>query len=139
MKKSTSLSTQTLAIGLLSLGIVLMSGIEPAQAKPLTPKQKQEKEAVEKVQTFQPPPPDAMTRECEPYRAEVSALYRKPFIVRPFYAPKRAWMAHKHQKCRQSLMNQEYTYLKHADIEQAPSLPKMNAAPKPGAPNGNLP
>jgi hypothetical protein len=137
MKKSIPLSPHTWSIGLLSLGIILSCGIEAAQAKPISQKKKLEREAVEKVQTFQPPPPDAMTRDCEPYRAEVSALYHKPFFLRPFYIPKRGWLAHKYQNCRQGLMNQEYTYLKHADIEQAPSLPKLT--PKPGAPNGNLP
>lgn len=103
-------------------------------------KKKQEQEAVEKVQTYQPPPPEALTEQCEPIRAKVVAINQKFILVRPFYIPKRTWLIHEHQKCRHEFMSQEYTYLKHADIEKAPSLPKITPnTPSTGVPNGNLP
>lgn len=122
-------------------GLCLGFMITPADAKWFGPKKPTpEQEAVQKVQTFQPPPPEAVTRYCEPYRAEVVTLNHKPLLARPFYIPRRTWLIHEYQKCRHELMNQEATYLKHADIEQAPSLPKISPSlPQPGGSNGNLP
>jgi len=136
---SLKLSTLKLLVCSL-LGLALTSTLVPCQAKLLdNSKKKAEQEAVEKVRTYQPPPAEALTTNCEPYRAEAVTLYKKPFFIRPFYEPRRLWLVHKHQQCRHELMSQEYTYLKHADIEQPPSLPKLIPATKTGAPNGNLP
>ena len=129
----------SLGLGLfLSVLLLSMTG-SPTQAKLLQHKKTAAEEAVEKVQTFQPPAADAMTRYCEPFRAKAVSLSQKPFLIRPFYGPRRMWLISQHQKCRYKLMDQEHVYLKHVDIEQAPSLPKINpGAPKPGVPNGNL-
>ena len=126
---------------LIATGLCLGLMTTPAEAKWFgSKKPTPEQEAVQKVQTYQPPPPEAVTRYCEPYRAEVVAINHKSFLIRPFYIPRRTWLIHEHQKCRHELMSQEYTYLKHADIEQSPSLPKISPTlPQPGGPNGNLP
>lgn len=128
-----------LPLHLLCAGLALSTAFAPAQAKWFSHKKTPAEEAVEKVRTYQPPANEAMNRYCEPFRAEAVALNQKPKLVRVFYEPRRMWLINQHQKCRNELMAQEHLYLKHADIEQSPSLPKMNATPKPGAPNGNLP
>ena len=132
-----SLKLSTLSLSLLCVGLALSATVPAAQAKWGSQKKKAEQEAVEKVRTYQPPPPEAITRYCEPYRAEAAQIYEKGILARFFYGPRRMWLMHEYQKCRSELMNQEYVYLKHADIEQSPSLPKLT--PKTGASNGNLP
>jgi hypothetical protein len=135
-----SLKFRALSVQVLCAILLLSTAFGPAQAKWFSHKKTPAEEAVEKVQTFQPPAVEAMQRYCEPFRAEAVSLAQKPKWARPFYEPRRMWLMGQHQKCRQELMDQEHIYLKHADIEQSPSLPKMNAdAPKPGGPNGNLP
>jgi hypothetical protein len=127
-------------LALLCVSIAFGTAFAPAQAKWVSKKKKAEQQAIEKVQTFQPPPADAVTRYCEPFRAEAVDLSKKPKLVRVFYEPRRMWLMNQHQKCRMELMDQEHVYLKHADIEQPPNLPKIKTdPPKPGAPNGNLP
>jgi hypothetical protein len=133
------LKFHTLALFLLVAGMAFNAAFTPAQAKWINQKKKAEQEAVEKVRTFQPPPADAVTRNCEPFRAEAVALNQKPRLLRIFYKPKRMWLMHQHQKCRMGLMDQEHLYLKHADIEQSPSLPKIKPDAPTGGPNGNLP
>ncbi len=127
------------AAGLILLVLAWVTVVSPVHARLFHHQKTAAEEAVEKVQTFQAPAADAMTRYCEPYRAKAAALSQKPFFIRPFYGPQRMWLISKHQKCRYKVMDQEHVYLKHVDIEQAPSLPKLNpGAPKPGVPNGNL-
>ena len=139
MKKHANKSLLTTTT-ICSVVAMICLSLTPAQAKWLHRKTDPAKQVEEKVRTFQPPPPDSITRYCEPYRAEVVKLGQKPFLLRPFYAPRRWFLMSKYEKCRERFMSQEHIYLKHADIEQAPSLPKMNVdSSKPGAPNGNLP
>ena len=92
--------------------------------------------AVEQVRTFQPPPENAVTVYCEPYRKEAAELSKKNRLVRFFYGPRRMWLISQHRKCKDELMEQERTYLKHVDIERPPSLPKLKMD-APVTPPGN--
>lgn len=91
----------------------------------------------EQVQTFQPPPDNAIKLYCEPYRVKAVKLNQKPRLLKIFYAPRISWLVHKNRECKNKIMDQEYTYLKHVDIEQSPRLPKLKTDPVPssGAPD----
>jgi hypothetical protein len=118
----------------------------PAQARWLAKKVASENDPVQQVQTFQPPPENAMTLYCEPYRKQVVVLNQKNWVFKPFYTPRRLWLMNEYHKCTNKLMTQEHQYLKHADIELPPSLPKMKPLVKPmnqpevkqETPHGNL-
>lgn len=96
-----------------------------ASAWPFGKKAKEKEAAAEQVRTFQPPPEDAVKRYCEPIRLEAVEISKKPRLIRPLFAPRKAQVIRKHQKCVTNLMRQEYQYLKHVDIQQSPSLPKL--------------
>jgi hypothetical protein len=86
--------------------------------------------AVRSIQTYQPPPADSLQVYCEPIRLEVVRLSRQSFIPRLFSGPRRAWLVRKHRDCKHRIMDQEYTYLKHVDIQQAPQLPSLKTQPE---------
>lgn len=110
-------------LGLLCL-LAFQMGSSPVEA--ILPKRKsKEPDASDKVRTYQPPPADAMKDYCEPYRKRASDLTILPWWQKPFVIPQRNWAIHQHQKCTDNLMQQEWEYLRHADIQQAPSLPKL--------------
>lgn len=92
-------------------------------------KKKAEQEAVERVQTYQPPPVEAMEMYCEPYRKEAADLYQRAGMFRFAVQPKRSWLIRKHEKCKGRLMDQGYEYLRHVDIQKSPSLPKIENMP----------
>lgn len=82
-------------------------------------------DAAEQVRTFQPPPPNTMETDCEPFRKKAAILTQAPFWQKPFVWPERNLAIHRHRKCVTNLMMQEREYLKHADIQRSPSLPKL--------------
>jgi len=125
-------------IALLCCALLGWSALAPdANAKLFQRKKaKQDAAAVEKVQTFQPPPENAVTMYCEPYRREAAELSQKPRLVKIFYEPRRSWLMNKHRKCKSNLMAQEHLYLKHVDIEREPSLPRMKMEVTPITPIG---
>lgn len=102
-------------------------------------KAKEDAAAVEKVRTYQPPPENAVTLYCEPYRKEAAELSQKPRLVKLFYEPRRVWLINQHRKCKSGLMAQEHLYLKHVDIERTPSLPKLKMEVTPITPVGPTP
>jgi hypothetical protein len=111
------------AMALLLLGAMALPA---AQAKWFGGQKKEKaNQAVEQVRTYQPPPETAVGDYCEPYRYQAAELAQKPWFLKPFYAPKRGIAMHKHRECKKALMEQERVYLKHVDIEQPPSLPKL--------------
>jgi hypothetical protein len=135
-----------IAILFYALYMLLNTAVLPAQAKWFAKKVAPENDPVQQVQTFQPPPENAMTLYCEPYRKQVVALNQKNWALKPFYTPRRLWLMNEYNKCTNELMTQEHQYLKHADIELPPSLPKMKPVvqsinqpeAKREKPNGNL-
>jgi hypothetical protein len=116
----------------LLLFLTVFGAFMPANAKWMSKKAKQqEQEVVQKVQTFQPPPENAMQMYCEPYRKEAADLGAKNAVVRTLYKPRQLWLMNQYHKCTDDLMTQEHQYLKHVDIELAPSLPKMKPTVEP--------
>lgn len=105
--------------------IAFGASVPTASALPFLKKKPVEDPAVEQVKTYQPPPENAVTFYCDPYRKEAALLDKKPGYLKPFYIPRRLWLMSEHRKCKDGLMEQERIYLKHADIEQSPSLPKL--------------
>lgn len=105
--------------------------IAPSQAWWFHKKPSPKDEAAKKVQTYQPPPEEAMSLYCEPYRKESVRLSTKPWILKPFYGPRRIWLMNQFNKCRNNLMTQEHEYLKHVDIQLPPSLPKIKPVVEP--------
>lgn len=113
-------------IALLSGMLFVWSALLPsADAWWFSRKKKADDAAVEKVRTYQPPPENAVTVQCDPYRRQAALLGQKPLMTTMFYIPKRLRLQNKYRTCKSNLMEQERIYLKHVDIEQAPSLPKM--------------
>jgi hypothetical protein len=113
------------SVGLISLALLLlMSGLS-AEARWMSKKEKEKDAAVKGVQTYQPPVANAMQVYCEPFRRDAALISRKPRLIRPLYAPRKAWLIREHEKCKANLMTQETEYLRHADIAIPPSLPKM--------------
>ncbi|HEY9687194.1 MAG TPA: hypothetical protein V6C52_09485 [Coleofasciculaceae cyanobacterium] len=110
---------------LLTVSCVLFSAMPQAEAWPFGKKAKAAKEAVKQVQTYQPPPADAQMTQCEPIRRKIVKINKGSKIGRTLMAPRTAFLTAKHTKCKQRLMDQEFEYLKHVDIEQSPSLPKL--------------
>lgn len=123
-------------LGLLCLNLALNPALAWFWKKP-APEPDPEKQ----VQTFQPPPKTAMEEYCEPYRHEAALRSSVPFLVKPAHWPRRLWLMKAYRKCTHELMSQEYNYLKHADIELAPSLPKLKPKvepiTQPGEPKGD--
>lgn len=105
--------------------VLCVTALPPAHAKWFGKKKEKANQAVEQVRTYQPPPENAVGQYCEPYRLEAAELSKKPLWLKPFYAPARGIAMHKHRECKKALMEQERVYLKHVDIEQSPSLPKL--------------
>jgi hypothetical protein len=113
-----------------SVSLILLTGLtlwpsEGASAEGFRQRRKREEAAVQGVQTFQPPPADSLALYCEPIRQEAVQLAQKPVFVRWAYEPRRLWLIRRHTDCTSRLMEQEYTYLKHVDIQQAPHLPTL--------------
>lgn len=127
--------------GLISLVMLLAFGLSSEAA--LLKHKAKEPDAAEKVRTYQPPPPNAMEDYCEPYRKRVYDLSQVPFWQKPFVIPQRNWAISRHQKCTDNLMQQEWEYLRHADIQKGPSLPKLRVdeskTPAGDAPNAARP
>lgn len=118
--------TQRSQIAILCSALILLGTAFPsAHAKWVGKKKKAENQAVEQVRTYQPPPENAVATYCEPYRHEAAELAHKPLLLKGFYAPRRGIVMHKYRECKKALMEEERVYLKHADIEQSPSLPKL--------------
>lgn len=117
-----------------------------ADAKWFGKKEEPADDPAKQIQTFQPPPENAMLMYCEPYRKEASELANKNVLMKAFYEPRRMWLMGEYRKCTNELMTQEHEYLKHVDIELAPSLPKMKPVVQPinqpekkeEIPNGSL-
>ncbi len=84
-----------------------------------------ERQAVEAVQTWQPPPENALALYCDPFRQEAIRLAQKPWVLHPVFLPRRLWLMEKHRDCQSHLMDQEELYLKHVTVQQSPSLPRM--------------
>jgi hypothetical protein len=107
---------------------------ENAAAESFRQRRKRAEAVVQGVQTFQPPSADSLTLYCEPIRQEAIRLAQKPRLVRWAYEPRRLWLIRRHIDCNSRLMDQEYTYLKHVDIQQAPHLPalKLDEDPRQG-------
>lgn len=117
-----------------SLSVILFAGLAVLplgmQAREHRPSQKEVDEAaVRSLQTYQPPPADSLQTYCEPIRQEIVRLQHQSFIPRLFSQPRRTWLINKHRDCKHRIMDQEYTYLKHVDIQQAPKLPALNTEP----------
>jgi hypothetical protein len=121
------LNPQRIALSLLLLTVSLSMFITTdGEAKLFDSKRKaKERETVEKLQTYQPPAATSLSTQCDPYRQEVILLKHKPLLFRPLFTPRRLYLMDKHKKCIDRLMDQEYLYLKHVEIQQAPSLPPM--------------
>jgi hypothetical protein len=121
----------TSVLSILLTGLTLWPS-EGASAEGFRQRRKREEAAVQGVQTFQPPPADSLALYCEPIRQEAVQLAQKPVLVRWAYEPRRLWLIRRHTDCTSRLMEQEYTYLKHVDIQQAPHLPalKLDDAPR---------
>lgn len=117
--------TPILLTSFLCAAIALGVAAQTASALPFVKKKPVEDPAVEQLKTYQPPSENAVTLYCDPFRKEAAVLSRKPGYLKPFYIPRRLWLMDEHRKCKDELMEQERIYLKHADIEQAPSLPKL--------------
>lgn len=117
-----------------------------ADAKWFGKREVPENDPARQVQTFQPPPENAMVLYCEPYRKEAAELAQKNILVKPLFEPRRMWLMSEYRKCTHDLMTQEHQYLKHVDIELSPSLPKMAPVVQPfnqpekkqEGPNGTL-
>jgi hypothetical protein len=110
---------------LLAVSCLLLTAMPQAEAWPFGKKAKEAKEAVQKVQTYQPPPADAQMTQCEPIRRKIVKINKGSKITRTLMSPRTAFLVSKHTKCKQRLMDQEFEYLKHVDIEQSPSLPRF--------------
>jgi hypothetical protein len=110
----------------LSLGLMLtaISG-SAANAKWFRKAEKPDVTLAKQIQTYQPPPDNALQLYCEPIRNEIVALSHKPKFLSLAYKPRMVWLMHEHEKCKTSLMEQERQYLKHVDIQQSPELPKI--------------
>lgn len=115
-----------LLLGGITLG--LLGGIiAPAEAKWFKTKQDKVNDALSKqVQTFQAPATDALSMYCEPYRKEAAELSHANPLIKPFVGPRRSWLIRQHEKCKHEYMSQEMNYLKHVDVQQAPSLPRLS-------------
>jgi hypothetical protein len=113
-------NVQMIVISLLMLQALVL----PSEAAWLKQKPK-EPDASEKVRTYQPPPANAMEEYCEPYRKRAYDLSNVHFWQKPFVIPQRTWAISRHRKCTDNLMQQEWEYLRHADIQKGPSLPKL--------------
>ncbi len=130
----------------LLVGCLALAFAQPVQARWFAKKTPPENDPVKQVQTFQPPPENAMLTYCEPYRKSAVDLSKKPLLLKPFYEPRLLWLMNAYHKCTNELMTQEHEYLKHVDIELPPSLPKMKPVVLPinqpeakqEVPNGNL-
>lgn len=129
------------------LAVLLTASVHSlADAKWFGKKEVPENDPARQIQTFQPPPENAMLMYCEPYRKEAAELAGKNALMKAFFEPRRMWLMSEYRKCTNELMTQEHQYLKHVDIELAPSLPKMKPVVQPinqpekkqGVPNGTL-
>ena len=89
----------------------------------------------EQVRTYQPPPASTMGDYCEPYRHKALLLNQAPLWQKPFVIFPKNWAIYQHRHCVDNLMMQEREYLKHTDIPQAPSLPKLKTEEKPSVPS----
>lgn len=124
-------NVQILLISLLLLQTLAL----PSEAAWLRPKSK-EPDASEKVRTYQPPPANAMEEYCEPFRKRAYDLSIVPSWQKPFVVPQRTWAISRHRKCVDNLMQQEWEYLRHADIQKGPSLPKLRVEDNVNEPEG---
>jgi hypothetical protein len=125
-------------VRILSLFCLLALYLWSSSAEAILPKrQSKEPDASEKVRTYQPPPADSMRDYCEPYRKQASDLTYVSWWKKPFVIPQRNWAIHQHQKCTGNLMQQEWEYLRHADIQQPPSLPKLKVDDAVKTPGGD--
>jgi len=98
---------------------------EAAFALPFHSKKKAADNAAAKLQTYQPPPVDSIRTRCEPYRLTVVQNNNRFLLAKPFYTPQSLYSMTKYKKCIDDVMDQEYLYLKHAEIESPTKLPKM--------------
>ncbi len=121
-----------------ALFLLLWLGLPVAEAKWFR-KEKAAPDAAEQLETFQPPPPDAIERYCEPIRKEVVLLNSRSRVERILLHPRIVMLKREHEKCKADLMKQQLEYLRHVDIRQPPSLPKMSPEPSPAAQTPGVP
>lgn len=123
-----------IATSALLVGLILMSAAMPqADAWPFKKKPDPAEEAAKKVQTYEPPPTDAIATHCEPIRQKIVKINRSGWFGRTIQAPRRSVLLYKHNQCKDEFMTQEFEYLKHVDIQQPPSLPKLKTDAQPAA------
>ncbi len=102
---------------------------------------KKDKPEADPIQTYQPPAVNALEMYCEPLRQRAAELDKTPKALKLFVQPRRAFLIREHEKCKAEFMQQEHDYLKHVDVQQSPSLPKLKTdsnpitTPKTGADN----
>jgi hypothetical protein len=88
-------------------------------------KKNQDAQTVQQLQTYQPPPVNSLQVRCDPIKQEIVLMNHKPLLLKPFFIPRKQWLITRHEQCVHRVIDQEYIYLKHVDIQQAPQLPKM--------------
>jgi hypothetical protein len=108
--------------------VVGVSNSQPAMAGWFH-KKKAPVEASPGIESFQPPAADALTVDCDAFRIKAVTLRQKPVWIRWLYMPSHAHLVSKHHQCVKGVMEQEMLYLKHVDIEQPPTLPKLPVMP----------
>ncbi len=72
-----------------------------------------------------PPPADAMETTCDPIRQKVVRLNQKNKLIHPFYRPRIGHLKNKYNRCTQTFRDQEYEYLKHAQVR--PNQPPLGS------------
>jgi hypothetical protein len=110
--------------GLLALSSLCQKP-DTGYALPFHSKQKAADKAAAQLQTFQPPAVDSIRTRCEPYRLTVVQNNNRFLLAKPFFTPQSLYLMAKYNKCINSVMDQEYLYLKHAEIENPTKMPKM--------------
>ncbi len=77
---------------------------------------------------FTPPAEDTMEKECDPIRLKIVKLNQKNKVIHPFYRPRIGLLKRKYNKCTQKFRDQEYKYLKHAQIQRPQPLTPPDAS-----------
>ena len=105
------------------LGSVLLLGLASPSADAWWFKKKA-KDA-DPVQTYQPPPPDAVERECAPLRNKIAKLKSKSKTERLLMSARMDLLKRRYNKCKGEIIGQQFEYLRHVDIQKGPSLPAI--------------
>jgi len=131
MKALLVTSLKRCLYGLFILGLLASLAVPSANAfwrhkkkeRPLTP--------AERIRTYQPPPENAMTRDCDPIKQKVYHLTHVHWWQKPFVFIPKTRAVSRHQHCVNRVMAEEWEYLRHADIPNPPQLPKMTTSGMP--------